>query len=205
MVFASLVQQLILVTDHVDILRRVVSSFGEVNEAAFAAFAEPWAEVSFARRELMTREGDTEKYLYLVLDGVQRACRTHNDKEVTLVFSYTGSFSGVIDSFFLQQPSSFDLEALTASRFLRIHYNDMALLMSQHRSIETWVRLALTRVLSDTLQRHIEILSFSAEEKFTALLRRSPHVLNLVPHKYLASYIGVDPTNFSKLLGKIRL
>jgi CRP-like cAMP-binding protein len=190
---------------HTDILRKIVSSFGDINEEAFLAFAAPWSEIRIARKQIITRQGDTEKYLYLVLDGVQRACRTHNDKEVTLVFSYNGSFSGVIDSFFLQQPSAFDLETLTASHFLRIHYNDMIQLMAQHRSIETWVRLALTRVLADTLQRHIEILSFSAEEKFTALLRRSPHVLNLVPHKYLASYIGVDPTNFSKMLGRVRL
>jgi len=190
---------------HTEMLRKVVSSFGEVDEAALNAFAEPWTEITFKRKELMTREGETEKYLYLVLDGVQRACRTYNEKEVTLVFSFTGSFSGVIDSFFLQRPSSFDLEVLTATRCLRIHYNDMTALMAQHRSIEAWVRLAITRVLADTLQRHIEILSYSAEEKFLALLRRSPHVLNLVPHKYLASYIGVDPTNFSKLLGKVKL
>lgn len=191
--------------DYVEILRKLVNSFGEVDETAFAAFAAPWTEVKIKRKQIITRQGDTEKYLYLVLDGVQRACRTHGDKEVTLVFAYTGSFSGVIDSFFLQQPSAFYLEALTDGVCLRIHYNDMALLMEQHRSIERWVRLAITRVLADTLQRHIEILSFTAEEKFTALLRRSPHVLNLVPHKYLASYIGVDPTNFSKLLGKVRL
>ncbi len=192
-------------SDHIPILRKLVHSFGEVDDVAFDAFAAPWTEVKIKRKEIITRQGDTEKYLYLVLDGVQRACVTHDETEVTLVFSYSGSFSGVIDSFFLQQPSAFDLEALTASRCLRIHYNDMAVLMREHRSIETWVRLALTRVLADTLQRHIEILSYSAEEKFTTLLRRSPHVLNLVPHKYLASYIGVDPTNFSKLLGKVRL
>lgn len=192
-------------SDRCEMLRKAVSSFGSVDEESIAAFAAPWAEVSFKRRELMTREGETEKYLYLVLEGVQRACRAHNEKDVTLVFSFTGSFSGVIDSFFLQRPSLFDLEVLTATRCLRIHHNDMTALMAQHRSIESWVRLAITRVLADTLQRHVEILSFSAEEKFTALLRRSPHVLNLVPHKYLASYIGVDPTNFSKLLGKVRL
>jgi CRP-like cAMP-binding protein len=190
---------------HIEILRKVVALFGNVDEAALAAFIEPWAEVSIERKQVITRQGDTEKYLYLVLDGVQRAHSSHGDKEVTLIFSYTGSFSGVVDSFFLQQPSAFCLETITASRFLRIHYNDMERLMAQHRSIESWVRLAITRVLADTLQRHIEILSYSSEEKFKTLLQRSPHVLNLIPHKYLASYIGVDPTNFSKILGKVRL
>jgi CRP-like cAMP-binding protein len=176
-----------------------------MGEEAADVFAEPWAEVSFGRKQLMTREGETEKYLYIVLEGVQRAYCLHNDKEATLIFSYPPSFSGVIDSFFLQRPSIFYLETITASRFLRMHYNDFAALMEKYPEIEHWVRISVTHVLADTLKRHIEILSYTAEEKFTALLHRSPHILNLVPHKYLASYIGIDATNFSKLLGKVRL
>lgn len=191
--------------DHIPLLKTLVTSFGHVEEDAFAAFVAPWTRVSYKRKQLITREGETEKYLYLVLGGVQRAFCTHKGKEVTLVFSYTGSFSGIIDSYFLQRPSLFGLEALTETHCLRMHYSEMKVLMQNHRSIETWVRLALTSVLSDTLQRQAEIMSCSAEEKFTALLKRSPHVLNMVPHKYLASYIGVDPTNFSKMLGNVRL
>jgi len=191
--------------ENISILRKVVNAFGEVDEDAFAAFTEPWTEVQIKRRQVLTRQGETEKYLYLVLDGVQRAYYTHGEKEVTLIFSYAGSFAGVIDSFFLQRPSAFCMEAITAGHCLRIHYNDIQRLMQEHRSIETWVRMGITQVLSDTLRRHIEILSFTAEEKFITLLKRSPHVLNLIPHKYLASYIGVDPTNFSKILGKVRL
>ncbi len=191
--------------DDISILRNVVNAFGEVDEDAFLAFSEPWTEVQIKRRQVLTRQGETEKYLYLVLDGVQRAYYTHGEKEVTLIFSYAGSFAGVIDSFFLQRPSAFCMEAITAGRCLRIHYNDIQRLMQEYRSIETWVRMGITQVLSDTLRRHIEILSFTAEEKFITLLKRSPHVLNLIPHKYLASYIGVDPTNFSKILGKVRL
>ncbi|MES2702128.1 MAG: Crp/Fnr family transcriptional regulator [Bacteroidota bacterium] len=190
---------------HRDILRKMIAAFGEVDEEAFEAFALPWTEVKVKRKQIMTRQGETEKYLYLVLNGVQHAWYQHGDREATLVFSYAPSFSGIIDSFFLQQPSRFTLETITASTFLRIHYNDMAALMAQHRSIETWVRISLTRVLADTLGRHIELLTYTAEEKFTALLHRSPHILNLIPHKYLASYIGVDATNFSKLLGRVRL
>lgn len=153
----------------------------------------------------MTAMGETERYVYLVLDGVQRAFYRDGDKEATLVFSYAPSFSGVIDSFFLQQPSKFYLETLTHSRFLRLHHHDMMRVMEQHRSVETWIRKALMVTLAGTLERQVELMAYSAEEKFTTLLRRSPQVLNLIPHKYLASYIGVDPATFSKLLSKVRL
>jgi hypothetical protein len=60
-------------------------------------------------------------------------------------------------------------------------------------------------VLAGTLERQAELLAFTAGEKFLALMKRSPHILNLIPHKYLASYIGVDPATFSKMLGSVRL
>jgi len=49
------------------------------------------------------------------------------------------------------------------------------------------------------------LLSFTAEQKFRKLLTRSPQVLQLIPHKYLASYLGIDPATFSKLLGTVKL
>jgi hypothetical protein len=81
----------------------------------------------------------------------------------------------------------------------------MMALLRKHRSLETWLWNALSAVLAGTLNRQYELLTFSAEEKFTTLLRRSPQVLNLIPHKYLASYIGVDASTFSKMLGSVRL
>jgi len=65
--------------------------------------------------------------------------------------------------------------------------------------------LALSQTLAGVLARQIELQSLSAEQRFRALMARSPHLLQLVPHKYLASYLGLDPTNFSKFLGSIRL
>ncbi len=188
-----------------EILKRQIFAFHSMPDDAWNDLKKLWTEVTIKRKQVLTRMGNTEQYLYLVIDGVQRAYYTHNDKDVTLVFSYAPSFSGIIDSFFLQQPSLYQLETLTESKLLRISYHDFSQVMQQHRSIETWVRVAITIVLAGTLQRQIELTAYTAEEKFTTLLRRSPQVLNLIPHKYLASYIGVDPTNFSKLLNNVRL
>jgi CRP-like cAMP-binding protein len=191
--------------DYTELLKAQIFTVHALDAAAFEALSKPWEEVSFARKQLITRAGEVEKYLYLVLDGIQRAYFQHGDKEPTLVFSFNPSFSGVIDSFFTQTPSRFSLETITHSKLVRIHYNDLMKLMEEHRSIESWVRVATTWVLAGTLERQVELMAYTAEEKFTALLRRSPHVLNMIPHKYLASYIGVDPATFSKLLGSIKL
>lgn len=193
------------VVEYSTLLKEQVFRVHPLDDDAFEALSKPWEEVLFGRKQLITRAGETEKYLYLVIEGIQRAYFQHGDREPTLVFSFYPSFSGVIDSFFTQTPSKFQLETITQSKLIRIHYNDLNSLMQQYRSIESWVRIATTWVLAGTLERQVELMAYTAEEKFTALLKRSPHVLNLIPHKYLASYIGVDPATFSKLLGSVKL
>lgn len=188
-----------------DILHQQIFAVHALDDEAWQELSQCWTEIEVKRKQILTRTGDTEKFLYLVLDGVQRAYFQHGEKEATLVFSYAPSFSGVIDSFFTQTPSKFHLETLTQSKLLRIHYDAMMALMEKHRSIERWVRIALMSVLAGTLQRQTELMAFTAEEKFTTLLRRSPQVLNLIPHKYLASYIGVDPTTFSKMMASVKI
>ena len=77
--------------------------------------------------------------------------------------------------------------------------------MNDHASIQQMVLKLTAFALKGVLERQIEIQCFSAEEKFRALLKRSPQVLQIIPHKYLASYLGIDPATFSKLLSSVRI
>jgi CRP-like cAMP-binding protein len=165
-----------------------------------------WKPYDAKRKTLLTRAGETERYLYFVLDGIQRGFYAHDDgREATIVFSYPFSFSGIADSFLTQHPSRFFLETLTASSFLRTEHKQFNELMLRYPNLQTAVFKMLSFIFAGVLERQIELQCFSAEEKFKTLLTRSPHVLNLIPHKYLASYLGIDATNFSKLLGSVRL
>jgi CRP-like cAMP-binding protein len=176
-----------------------------VEEAAWEDFRSIWTTVSYKRKEVVTAAGEVERYLYWVIDGVQRGFHLHDQKEATVVFTYPGSFSGIIDSFLLQRPSRYFLETLTSSHFLRASYQQVETCRLQHPSIAEMMYKALAFTTSGILERQIELMVYSAEEKFRTLLKRSPHILQLVPHKYLASYLGIDATTFSKLLGTVRL
>lgn len=187
-------------------LKRAVFRVLPLNDQEWSAFSACWHPVTYPRKALLTRAGDVEHHVYFVLAGVQRAFYlSEGSREATLVFSYTDSFSGVIDSFQLQQPSRYYLETLTSSRLLRLSYTDFVQLTDRFPTIDRWVRLATAQALSGVLERQIELVMCSAEEKFRILLTRSPHVLQLIPQKYLASYMGLDPATFSKLLKSVRL
>lgn len=187
-------------------LKSMVFAIHPLLENEWKDFESIWYPFTAKRKTILTASGETEKHLYFVAEGVQRAFYLKDDdKDATLVFTYAGSFSGVADSFLLQQPSKYFLETLTQSNFLRTTYKQVHDLVVKHHNLETFIRKLLSITLAGVLERQIELQCFSAEEKFRVLLKRSPHVLQMIPHKYLASYLGIDATTFSKLLGSVRL
>ena len=187
-------------------LQKFTNSIHALSNEEWNSFAAIWQLQEAKRKAILTAAGDTEKYLYFITEGVQRAFYIgENNKEATIVFTYPFSFSGVADSFLTQTPSLYHFETLTKSVFLKTTYYQVFQLMDQYPNFERFIRIAVSYSLKGVLERQIELQCFSAEEKFTTLLRRSPHVLQLIPHKYLASYLGIDATTFSKLLGSVRL
>ena len=187
-------------------LQQVANAIHPLNSEEWNSFSAIWQPLESKRKTVLTNIGETERYLYFVLEGVQRVYYTDDkDREATLVFMYPPSFAGVLDSFLLQKPSPYFFETLTPSVFLRTSYLQLNELMDRYPNVEKLIRKGLTNVIKGLLERQVELQCFTAEEKFRTLLKRSPHVLQLIPHKYLANYLGMDATNFSKLLGSVRI
>jgi CRP-like cAMP-binding protein len=187
-------------------LRTFVTAIHPLKEEEWTVFEQIWQPYTCKRKTLLTKAGEGERYLYFVLDGVQRGYGvTSEGEEATIIFTYPYSFSGVADAFLTQTPSAYFLETLTASTFLRTTHLQLEELMHKYPPIQTMILKATSWAFKGVLIRNVELQVLSAEEKFRALLKRSPQVLNLIPHKYLASYLGMDATTFSKLLSKVRI
>lgn len=192
--------------DGLEKLRAVVLELHKIEESEWTDFCGIWEVVSVKRKVQLTSPGQVEMYTYFILEGVQRIYYLGDDgKEATIIFTYTGDFGGVLDSYLLQTPSKYYYETLSTSVMLRCTKNDFDEVKKKHEGIKKAIDKALYLGFSGTMTRLAELQCLSSEEKFKKLLKRSPHILHLIPHKYLANYIGIDPTNFSKLLNNVKL
>jgi CRP-like cAMP-binding protein len=187
-------------------LKQLTDLIHPINGEDWEQFASLWKPFSAKRKDLITSAGEKERYLYFVLEGVQRIYYfDEQDREATIVFTYPPSFGGIVDSMLLGSPGKYYYEALTGSKFLRAPYEQLQRMMINHPSINEMVNRAVLIAFSGVLERLVELQSFSSAERFRIMLKRSPHILQLVPHKYIANYLGIDPTNFSKLMNTIRI
>lgn len=188
------------------LLHSVVQAIHPLDQTDWEALARIWKPFSARRKEIVTSAGETERYVYFVTDGVQRIYYLDDqNREATIAFTYKPSFGGIIDSAFMEVPSRYYYETLTPSSFIRASCSDFKQVAYERPAIERMLRSGIVQTLSGILERLVEVQCFSSEDKFRNLLKRSPHILQLVPHKYLANYLGIDPTNFSKLVNKVRI
>jgi len=191
--------------EELQVLKKTVDTIYSLPENDWDAFAACWQRLSIGKQQTLTVAGSVERNLYFVIEGTQRIFSLDDkDREATLLFTYPPSFGGVIDSLFMQKPSRYYFETLSASVLLVLPYNKFITLMEESKAINTFVAKSLIMSLSGLLERLTELQSLSSEEKFKKLLQRSPHILQLIPQKYLANYIGIDATNFSKLMNKVK-
>jgi len=185
-------------------LKEYVQQIQPLSEIEWDAFAEIWKPFNANRKVKITTMGQQERFLYFVSAGAQRVYyRDDEDREATLVFTYPFSFGGVLDAMLLEKPSKYFYETLTESRFLRAPYIKLKALQHTHCGIQSLIDKALHNSIAGLLAREVELQCFSSEDKFRSLLKRSPHIIHLIPHKYLANYLGIYPTNFSKFMNQI--
>ncbi|MBO3699350.1 Crp/Fnr family transcriptional regulator [Roseivirga sp. E12] len=173
-----------------------------LTDEEFEVLSASWKPFSFDKQEAITGFGQTERYFYYVHKGLMRGFFLKNGVEYNIGFSYDGEYSGVYDSFISQQPSTWTLETISPSVGLKIEYKKLMQQLDEHRSMERWLRLFYQQVLVGFGIFTKSILGDSAEERFNRLMKQSPHVLQMIPQKHLASYLGMTPETFSRMRKK---
>ena len=176
-----------------------------IPDADFARLEAECIPRSFKKGEVLVEVGQVQREMYFVQTGVQMSFFEGRTRQHVVAFTYPPGASAIPDSFLTQQPSRHVLVCLADSEMLALSWESLQKLYDQSQSIERFFRKATEWLLAGTIARQVELLSLSMEDRFRAFTKRSPHLLQMVPHKYIASYLDMDPTNFSNLFNSLKI
>ena len=113
-------------------MKEFLSKIYKVKDSVLEEYISHWSEFSVPKKSIMTAVGETERYIYYVLDGIQKSYYDKEYKQHVIAFTYPPSFTGIPESFFTQSPSKYYLETISDSKFLRISYEQHQQLMQEH-------------------------------------------------------------------------
>lgn len=158
---------------------------------------------SFKKNEIIIHQGQIENYLSVVTAGIVRCYIEKDDKEVTTNFVFENNYMSSYESFLTKTPSPYTIEALTDVEMWRASKESFLHFFS-HTSIGNYLgRISAEGLYLKKAQREISFLTETAEERYLKLLKQDPQLLQKVPLKYIASYIGITPQALSRIRKRI--
>ncbi|WP_027412875.1 Crp/Fnr family transcriptional regulator [Aquimarina muelleri] len=155
----------------------------------------------YDKGDIIVKQGQICKYLKFVISGIYRVYQLKNGKEITSYFNYE-SRNPLVASFvslLKGQPSNEIIECIVPGKLISIPYSDWKNLYSISSSFNTFGRLIAEFNYVLAIER-IESLQYqSASERYDIFIKCYPNLLNLIPHHYIASYLGVTPESLSRI------
>ncbi len=159
---------------------------------------------TFQKGSQLVVPGQIQKELYFVESGIQMSHFESEKKTHVIAFTYPPNVCAIPESFTLQKEAPYFLTCLTDSTMHCLSFETLQRLMDESREIERLFRKMTEYILAGVLQRHLEMHTLSIKSRYLAFCSRSLELLHKIPHKYIASYLNIDPTNFSKLYNQVK-
>lgn len=156
-------------------------------------------DIVVLRNEYLKIPGSRDTNVYFIKDGSLRILLERDSEEITFRFGYTGNFISALDSYISGKPSDFGIKAIKKSHVSAIKKsNFVTFLNSNPKHMHLWQRL-MDSVILDQGERELDLLTVSPIERYQRVLKRNPKIFQIVPGKYIASYLRMTPETFTRI------
>jgi len=158
----------------------------------------------YKAKTMLHHAGEICKESYFVNSGLLRSFNINdNIVEHVLHFACEGWWIGDMYSLLSQKPGNLFIEVLEDSEVVVLSKENQERLYFEIPKLERFFRILTEYSLVAHQERLMNNLSLSAEERFEKFCKSYPTLIQRVPQKQIASYIGVTPEFFSKMKKKI--
>ena len=183
-----------------DLLYKKINEKITLTEEEFEVCKPLFTQRKLRKRQFILQEGDVSRYNIFVGKGLLRSY-TIDDKgsEHILQFAFEGWWTADLYSFFTDEPSLFNIEALEDSELLMITRPSWESLLDKLPAIERYFRILIQNSLIATQRRLLGSLSETAEQKYLKFIKAYPESVQRIPQHMIASYLGITRETLSRL------
>jgi len=156
------------------------------------------------KNEFFVREGEYAQQIGFLKKGIVRAFFLNQEgKEYTKQFFVDTSIIGAYTSLLTKQPNKIAQQALTDCEILVANFRDMEKLYDKYHDLERLGRKVAEFYFLEIEQKEIEMALLDADKRYLIMKERFPTIESIVPQYYIASYLGISPTQLSRIRRKL--
>lgn len=185
-----------------DKFREFIENYTTLSDSEWKEISACFQQKTLLKDELLLQEGKICRYLYFIEIGLLRYFINKDGKDITKFFTEAPYCFTSQVSFTAEKPSAENIQAIEKSVVWQTtlkQANDLLEL----KSWNTFVRKLIQEVQYYTEEILQEIQTETAENRYKKMIETNSELLQRVPLKYLASYLGIAPQSLSRIRKKI--
>ncbi len=156
------------------------------------------------KNNFLLRQGQRPNYLYFVEKGLIRVFSEVEGKEVSVWFGSENSLVVALNSFLERKASQESIHLLEDSSLYAIHYARLQALYDRYPAVNRIGRLVTERYAMQLREHVFSLRHHSTQERYEYFLEKQPDLLQRVPLKYIASFLGMTIQALSMARAKLR-
>jgi len=184
-----------------DYLRKFI----DLTDEEYQQFLLPYIKIRrFAKKELITKSGETENYFNFIIRGLARKYYKKGKDEINTQISFENHIIHSQESFHSRLPSEYAVEAIEPTITVSITYDDLERIYDSSKKMEHLGRLIITYTMVVKDRWQMRLTKHTPRERFINFVNKNPELLQRVPQKFLASYLNIKPETFSRFKHLVR-
>lgn len=184
-------------------IRSIINSVYKLSDKSLDQLTDAIETVELPKGHTLLQEGKLEKYLYFLEKGIVRAYSTKGGEEVTFWFGTEGSIIFSMRNYIEKKPGYETIDLIEDCKLHRIEMGFLEGLYNQNIEIANWGRRAVEREIMLLENRLIDLQILSATERYQALMKNNPTLLQRVPLGLISSYLGITQVSLSRIRAKL--
>lgn len=183
-----------------DLLLSNISKYIHLNDEEKEHFISYLRPKQIKRKQFILAGGEICKQSVFVTNGCLRGFTVDkNAIEHVLSFAPPGWWIADMYSLISQKPGILNIEALEDTEAIILSKINQEKLYLEIPKFERFFRILTENSLVANQQRIVDNMSLTAEERYSIFCKRYPTLIDYLPQKQIASYIGVTPEFFSRM------
>jgi len=158
----------------------------------------------YKKNEFILKAGKVSNYTSWIVKGLVRSYYIKDIEDITTKFLWDGAPITSVYSYYSRKPGNENIVALEDTTLASLHYDHMQYLYKTYPAFNV-----IGRVITEQYLYMLEIEVYNlrkqkAEDRYQFIVKHFPHLLQRVPLKYLATYLGINLETLSRIRGKAR-
>ena len=183
-----------------DRVKKIVNSVYPISDNAFRKIEDLLEIEKFRKDENFIYRNRRNEKEYFVLKGITKSYLINPDgDEVTISFFSEDSILSPYSTRTSKGLSTFYYKALTDIQLASTNAGVFENLMIEDLEIRTFANTVLQNELMLKVEKEIGLVTLTAKERLIEFRRKHRLLENLIPHRDIASYLGITNISLSRL------